>query len=439
MNVPNNSLANKKNIAFKAILILITMTAVMCFGTGCRRSSSKPVIIWTDRAEFASYVESFNTSQSHAKAVVVYKAHLVSSLPPDKKTEAPDIVIGSWLKNSRVKKNFMTIDYMFSEQQLNPAIFYPQLLTYGTVADHQYLLPVSVNLPAVIFSGKNVNLMPENFMLSTDQIQKTAVKFNEKNKDGIYTTMGFAPSWTPAFLYLTAKMRGASFREKGVTFTWNQQILDKTVEYLCNWTKSCNTSNTAEQDFSFKYLYTPDYKQVSSGRCLFAYTTSSKLFDTPAEQLGDVDFRWIDQDGKIPVEDDIVMLGLYKESKNTNAAESFITWFLRESTQKALLERAAAMHLGSGTFGISGGFSSVKSVNEHIFPTYYRTLLGNLPGSESLMTPPALPPHWTGLKERVVIPYLSDAVKLGSGGTINAADAKPMDARISDWIKQYNY
>ena len=434
MNVPKNLTAK---IHFFLSSLIMTAAAA-CLFTSCRRSYSKPIIIWTDRAELASYVELFNTSQTRAKAVIVYKTRPVSSLPPAKGEQIPDVIIGSWLKNSRVKKNFMPVDYLFSEQQLNPAIFYEQLLSYGTVNDHQYLLPVSFNVPAVIFSQKNTSLVPENYMLTTDEIQKTAASFNEKNKSGIYTTMGFAPSWNTSFLYMTAKMRGTQFREKGDTFTWNEQTLNKTIDYLRQWTASCNTSNSAEQDFSFKYLYTPDYKQVTSGRCLFAYTTSGKLFDTPAEQLGDIDYRWIAQDGKIPVEDDIVTLGLYKNSHNTDAAEIFITWFLKESTQKDMMERSESMHLGSGTFGISGGFSSLKGVNERVFPTYYRMLLGNLPGTESLMPPAILPPRWPGLKDRVVIPYLADAVK-GAGETAKPLPGKSMDARISDWTKQYNY
>jgi hypothetical protein len=425
MNVPKR---------FPAARIVTIALAAAGFLTGCRHTPAKPVIIWTDRAELAPYIEVFNTREARAKAVIVYKPRLAGSLPPAKGVTPPDIVIGSWLKNSRIKKNFTPVDYLFSEQELNPASFYRPLLTYGTANDRQYLLPVSFNLPAVIFSDKNKALVTGSTMLSTDEIEKDAASFNTQSVKGIYSAMGFAPSWNPAFLYVMAKMRNTAFREKGATFTWNQAELTDTVTYLTQWTKNANSSTTAEQDFAFKYLYTPDYKQVTSGRCLFAYTTSGKLFDTDPGQLTDISFRWIDQNGKIPVEDDIVTLGLYRGSKNTDDAETFITWFLNEETQKTLLDRSMGMHLGSATFGIAGGFSSIKRVNERVFPTYYRHILGNLPETDALDPPTALPPRWPSLKDRAVIPYLVDATKTDSGKPF-----KSLDDEIAGWIKQFNY
>lgn len=433
MNALKNFLKTNSSRTNGLILISTIVMAAAFFLTGCHNQFSKPIVIWTDRAELASYTEVFNTSQTRAKAVIVYKTNIASSLPPSKNEQAPDIVIGSWLKNSKIKKNFMTLDYMFSEQQLNPSIFYHELLSYGTAGDCQYLLPVSFNLPVVIFSKNNESLVTQNRTISTDEIQKTASTFNSKNKDGVFTTMGFAPSWNSDFLYLVTKIRETSFKEKGATFTWNEQTLANTISYIQNWTKTCNGSTTEEQDFSFKYLYTPDYKQVTSGRCLFAYTSSGKLFDTSPEQIADINYKWIANDGKTPVEDDIVTMGLCKNSKNTTAAELFIKWFFKEETQKKLIARAADMHLGSASFGIAGGFSSVRSVDEHVFPIYYQMLLGNLPGSDSLTVPLILPPKWANIKERIVIPYLTDAVK-----TDSTAKLKSMADRIADWMKQYN-
>ena len=120
--------------------------------------SSSPVIIWTDRPEIVSYVEFFNVAQTKAKAAVVYKDKLAVSLPPAKDEQSPDIVIGSFLRNSRVKKNFTAVDRVFNRSQINPSSIYAPLLEYGKVNGRQYLIPVSFNLPTMIFSQKTMSL-----------------------------------------------------------------------------------------------------------------------------------------------------------------------------------------------------------------------------------------------------------------------------------------
>lgn len=426
------SMRARKPLQNKAVAAVSCIFLVLCTLTGCNVRREKPIIIWTDRAEIASYVELFNARQTKAQAVVVYKSPLVSALPPAKDEANPDIVIGSWLKDSRLKKNFLPLESLLTPKDINPNTVYPTLLSYGKKGIHHYLLPVGFNLPLVIFSGKNAEQIPDAYMLTTDEIRDTAAAFNTKNEHGIYTNMGFAPSWNADFLYITAKMNGLQFQEKGASYLWDESILRKTVAYLKNWTKENNTSTTAEQDFAFKYLYTPDYRQVESNRCLFAYTSSEDLFKVPYEQLGNIDFRWLAKDDKITAKDDIVMMGIYSGSYNTRGAQEFVIWLMQESTQKAILERTESMQLNINTFGIAGGFSSIQSVNERIFPTFYRNLLGNLPAKDAIQPPPSFPLRWNSFKERVVIPYLKDAT------STDLNEIQSLDDRITVWLMQFD-
>ena len=67
-------LQNKFSVAVSlAFLALFTLA-------GCIPVRNEPVIIWTDRAEMASYVELFNSQQQKTQALVVYKSPLVSAL-----------------------------------------------------------------------------------------------------------------------------------------------------------------------------------------------------------------------------------------------------------------------------------------------------------------------------------------------------------------------
>lgn len=395
--------------------------------------ASKNIVIWTDRAEVVSCAELFNTTHEKLKAVVVYKENLAAALPPTNDEEKPDILIGSMLKNSDMKRNFAPLDSILGRSEVNPSSLYSPLLEYGMAGSKQYLLPVSFNVPAVIFDESKSALVSESSSLEFSRLEETSAVFNEKNSHEIYTKMGFAPSWNSEFFYEYIKSHGAQIKEKGNAFSWNKENLQKSVESLKNWTSEKNTSTSAEQDFAFKYLYMPVQKQVVSQKCLFAYTTSDKFFSLPLEQIAGIDFKWLSNDSKIYLEDDIVMLGVYRKSSCTQSAFDFIIWLFNEKTQKSLLERNQNMHLDITTFGICGGFSSVKSVNERILPSFYKTLLGNIPDENLIVCPESLPPRWKSLKERVVLAFLSDATK-----TDSATQPKTMEELMSSWRKQFN-
>jgi hypothetical protein len=176
----------------------------------------------------------------------------------------------------------------------------------------------------------------------------------------------------------------------------------------------------------------PEYKLVSTNNCLFSYTTSDRLFSIPEEKLGDVEYRWLHYNNKIPIEDKIISLGVHKKSKNIDNAEIFILWLMKEETQRAILERNKNMKLNTATFGIAGGFSAIKSVNDRVFSQFMPILMGNLPVAEYLQSPNILPAHWEDIKERVIIPYLKEATD-----TENQVTEQAFLDKISDWNKQY--
>lgn len=413
------------------ILFIFFISCVLLFNyISC--SSSQPVIIWTDKTEIVSYVEFFNVAQNKNKAIVVYKDKLAVSLPPAKDEESPDIVIGSFLFNSRVKKNFSSLEKVFSRSAVNPSSIYSPLLDWGKVSGRQYLIPVSFNIPAMIFSSLNQELVSSDILIDCDTVRDTGARYNQKNEE-IFLKMGYAPSWNKDFLFHVAKMNGAEFGERGSNFSWNADSLKSTVNYFKDWSREKNGGTEVEQDFSFKYLYTPVQKLVSSGRCLFAYTTSDVFFEIPGVQTENIMFRWLSKNEKVYVNDSLTSLGLYKKSRNKRAARDFIVWFLTESTQKNLLDRSIRMNLGTQTFGICNGFSSIKSVNERVFPAYYKNLLGNLPAETALVAPLTLPARWESLKERVIVPYLSDATN-----TDTEAAVKTIEERIITWRNQFN-
>jgi hypothetical protein len=409
-------------------VVVLLLTAVL---GGCAKKESGITVIWTDQAEFASYTELFNTSQSKYRVVLQYKENPADALITAK--HMPDIVIGPWLKGEKTRFRMIPIDYLFNELRINSKLFYGPLLELGNIRGRQYLLPVSFNLPALIFSTDKQLLISNDFSLSLSQVNSLSREFNAQKK-GTYSRMGFSPRWDTEFLYLTTLLFNAKYEEDTPLFKWNDAALKDAIKYMRSWTKTINTSTTAEDDFKFKYLYDPPYKLVTGNKTLFSYIASDDLFVLPHDKIRNIDFRWITKENRTPVNDGIIYLGICTKAPNLEAAEAFLSWFFTERTQKELLSRAQTMGTMERTFGISGGFSSLKSVNEKIFPLLYPSLLGHLPPSDALTVPHILPNNWEMLKKEILIPYLIDAVSAPEG---QEEAVISLEDRIASWVKTH--
>ncbi|MCR5288570.1 MAG: ABC transporter substrate-binding protein [Treponema sp.] len=414
----------------KLPLIAITLTI---FSACANKKIDSVVTVWSSSRDFVPYAEFFNTIQDNVKVVVLYKENPGTLLPLIKNESQPDIIVGNSLRTESTLKYFKSLNYLFSSKEINKNAFYPQLLEACKKNGYIKCIPVSFNLPAIIFSQTNESLITDNYMLSLDQIRSLGQAYNEKNENGLYTKMGFAPEWDDQFLFLSTILKGAYFHEKKDVLNWNEEALSNSITYLRQWITETNTSSTDERDFAFKYLYTPKYQQIINGRCLFNYMQSNELFLLTPEQIDNIDFRWIHNDNKIPIANPMLTLGIYRRTKNKKGAETFIKWFFTEMAQKQMLEHIQSMHLNTTDFGIAGGFSSLKGVNEHIFPVYYNALLTNMPVDTYLYPLPAMPIQWELLKEKAVIPYISESVNTG----IEDQQSIPsISKRISEWDKQ---
>ena len=66
-------------------------------------------------------------------------------------------------------------------------------------------------------------------------------------------------------------------------------------------------------------------------------------------------------------------------------------------------------------FGISGGFSSIRDITEHILPAYYTQLFTNLPPETLLKVSQNLPARWESYRNTVVEPYIKQKIIDGNG------------------------
>lgn len=421
----------KQNI-IKAIFIAAISTVFLGACQKAPEEQDNRVVIWTSCSEFAQYIELFNKTHKDNSAILVYKENPALSLPPAKDELPPDIIVGSWLRTEAPQKMYKSLDYIFDNKKLTSDIFYTSLFNSGKKGKIQYLLPVSFNLPAIIFAAENRDLVPDSYTLSLEQIRQTASQFNQKNKKtDAYTRIGFTPLSNTDFLYLTTKIYDADFHEYKGSIDWDSNNLSKATAELKDWVITENTSAQTEEDFSFKYLFMPYYRQVTSGRTLYAYTTSDQLFKVMKDQNLQLDYRWVVQDKKLHIEDSLTMMGIYKWANNQIGATEFITWFFQPENQQAILERKDRLNLETEMFGISGGFSAVRDVTEHILPVFYTQLLTNLPPAQMLTVPEQLPARWESYKSMVVEPFLKSVITAQEGDTIT-----PIPDLESEWRRK---
>ena len=409
-----------KNLIFSLSLIFI-------FLSSCKRHvEEKIAVIWTNKVEITSYCEAFNTSQDKYRVVVEYKENPPSEIA---KTEnMPDMVISSRLKGKETRIKFKPLNYLL-KKELDVSNFYKELLDLGLIDGEQYLLPLSFNLPTVIFSLSNKHLLENNFTISFDEIKKIASSFNSK-KGNIYTKMCFAPRWEPNVLYIAMQGLDVDFEEGKNSFVWNDEALKKAINYLKNWTQEVNETSYKEDEFKFKYLYDVPYILIDNGFCAFYYMSTNTLFSLPKERLQNIDFRYIQFNGKVPCNDDILYAGICSTSKNKNTSEAFIRWLYSVETQEKLLMKKELKKLASKEFGIAGGFSSLKPITEKVFPQYYPLLLAHLPQNNSLKTPLILPNNWETLKNDVIFPYLLEATIYPEN---NNRKAPSLEEKIKEW------
>lgn len=420
-------LAMKKRTQSRTMQALI-MTSLAALFASCSLFESSVAELRTDVPEIAIYAANFNASQSQFKLHVKYEPNLAASLSG--KSPRPALAVGKFIKIPETRNTFQSLDHLFSELLLNQSSFYPGLLELGIQDGRQLLLPVSFNLPLVALSKAQEASMPDNFVVSLDDLERLGSTFNQKTKE-TFTKMGFGPRWSPEFMYAVIRLHGIDFKQ-GTTPRWNYLALENGIDHLRMWSERANESALKEEEFQFKYLYLPSYRSLEEGRIAYAAMGSSSFFLIPEERRSSLAFRWLSKDGAIPLDDEVVYAGICRGAEGKQVAEAFLKWFYTEGTQRKILEDARRFRSIETSFGVAGGFSAIRSVNEKLFPLFYPTLLGRLPPGSYLSVPPALPAYWPDLRREVILPFLVDAMAPMALQDPNSV----LESRIGIWLKR---
>ena len=380
------------------ILIFVSLALLL---SSCIFYRSKNAVLWTNRPEFIIYTELFNSLHDNYRIEIVYKESPKHSLL--KKEGHPDIIVGENLLSSPAAKNLKNLNYLLKKKSINPNIFYSELLSHSGNSSARPVLPISFNLPLIMFR-KDSKTINTKTVMDIESIMESGKAINGSNEYS--SPIGFSPAWKPEFLYIIALLFNSNFHgtENG-KLAWNDSNLNSSLSFIKNWINNVNGGYKNNEYFPEQYLLNPGYKLIENKEILFAYSNIRKFAATiPEKNKERLDFRWITRNNRIPVLDDVLLAGIPKRGKNPEAAAAFLKWFFKLETQELILKTIRTKRIR--TFGIGQGLSSLKKVNKTIFPKFYQFFLGHIPQGKLLLTQKPLPLNWKEIKENVLIPWL---------------------------------
>lgn len=388
-------------VTLRAPLLPLLLIGLVVGLTGCRGRSASNVVLWAHRVDVAAVVELYNAGDRPYKVEMRYVPDPATAL--EDAAVPPDIIIADSIANEEVAGYFSPLGNLLERGPVARTVFYRELLQGGRIGGRQRLLPLSYDLPAIIFRyGSENDDLPE-FTLHMDRIRDEAAAFNQLN-DERFVRLGLSPRWNSEFLYVLTALHGADFTEDNRSAAWDEERLRASIAYIRNWISDSNSGVAYEDAFATRYLYDPKYQLLMRDRIRFAYVRASQLFRYTDSQRQRIDYRWVRGDHGIPVLENVVYVGIPQNSPNRRGAQDFVEWLLQPETHGEILEGVRAKRLPD--FGIAGGFSAIPEVNERLFPRYYPALLGRIAREDMLVFPRRVPRHWNKLRIEVVEPWL---------------------------------
>jgi hypothetical protein len=396
------------------------LTAAVCaLLAGCGLGLEPTVRLVTNRPEMAAYVDRFNAVQSDVKVEILYQETPVQAVLDG---TPGDIVIGEWLASPAVMDRMDGLGEIVKPGKIDPAWFYARLLAMGSRDNRPVLLPLSFSLPAIVYIRQPSNL-PAMF-IPLANLRTMSQAFNKTSKSGALTSVGFSPLWNPDFLTLTALLFGAHMKPgRGSLPSWDENGLRKTVDFVTSWIAG---GGAADETFYSRYVLNQPWSWhkllAAPSRTLFGLASFTDFFALPEEERRDLDFRWLSQDGTIPVLDDVLFAGIQRSARDKSGAHAFLQWFCSLGIQQTLMTVNQSRRIG--VFGITNGFSALKTINEKDLSMKYPLLLGHIPQENLLSFPDTLPDNWLKVRD-IIHAWIID--------TARGKETAPLQKKLEEW------
>jgi ABC-type glycerol-3-phosphate transport system substrate-binding protein len=390
---------------------------------GCGLLSDQTVRLLTDRPEMAAYVERYNARQTEVRVEVLYDEAPAQAVLEGR--AQADVVIAQWLAGPAIMARFDSLADVVKPGRIDPSWFYPGLLAMGSRDNRPFLLPLSFNLPAIMFSRAAVTVELPPLALPLQSIRAMGRAFNASGKGG-FTAVGFSPLWSGDFLGDTARLSGVRMRAaRSGQPVWDADALLQAAGFLRSWVSDINGGAAADRLFSGRTLVQPSARLLAARKILFSRVPFPEFFAMPEEKRKDFDFRWLSNGTVIPAQDDVLFAGIPRAARDKSGARKFLSWFFSPQTQRSLLAVNQSRRIG--VFCIADGLSSFKAINEKDLPQKYPLLLGRIPAESSIVFPETLPDDWLRLRDEVFRPWLARAAA--------GEEQQGMDKTLAEWRK----
>jgi hypothetical protein len=384
---------------------------------GCGLLPAPTVRLATSRAEVAAYVERYNARQDEFRVEVRWRESPAQAVVDG---EAIDVVVGEDLATASVLDRLESLGDIVKPGRLDPAGFYPGLLNMGSRDNRPLAIPLSFDLPAMVFLRGTLPQALPSLMIGIEVVRSLSRPVNTIGKGGGLSAVGFSPLWNPEFLLLSARLFGARPRAgRAGTFLWDPAGLQASVEFTRAWVVDDNGGAALDRAFAARNLVQPWDLLLASRKILFALMPFTEFLGLPEEKRRDLDYRWLSRDNSIPVRDTVLFAAVPRSARNKRGAKSFLEWFASPVAQRELEEVNRSLRLG--VFGVTSGFSALVALNEKDLPVLDPSLLGRVPSAGMLSFPEPLPSGWSRMRDEVVLPWLAQAAAGGGAGTLEDA------------------
>ena len=404
-------------------LLLAAALLASCSGT-----QASVIRLATDRPELLAYAELYGLLNPEHKVEIAYLQDAKDAL---RSAASPDLVVASGLCCREILSQLDPLGMLFERGELRAEEFYTGILALGLLEGRQRALPVSFQLPAVVSRRDGPAAgTPSGVVLELDDLRRVATGYTQ-GEGGRLTRIGFSPLWRPEFLYVVAVLAAQSYQVgPDSRIVWNNAELSSSVEMLRRWVGETGGGLEQQEEFASRYLYEPFAKLLRSGRVLYYYVPSRELFNTPPARLEGLDFRWLSAGERIPVLCDVVAAGVPRDARNKSGARSFLCWLCTPAVQEALVADVFASNMEGKAFGVAGGFSALRTVNERILPRFYPSLIGHVPAADFLLFPGPLPVDWPRIRDAVLLPWLQSAVRDTEAGSAAALPSRRLEEAV---------
>ncbi len=184
--------------------------------------------------------------------------------------------------------------------------------------------------------------------------------------------------------------------------------------------------------FAQRDLVQPWYKLLTARKMLFALAPFTELFALPEEKRQDFDFRWLSRTAWSPSWKMSCLPASCARRETRRKRGRSCSGSAALPTQQSLLTVNQSRRIG--VFGVTNGFSALKSINEKDLPQKYPILLGHVPLESFLSFPEMLPDNWLSIRgtngtDGVIWQWILAAASVSPSDQ----PVKPLDKTLQEW------